>query len=118
MFHPMETQDFLMSIGKIIRARRKALKLSQERLAELANLHPTYISEIERGKVNASVYCFYTIAQALDLEFADFLFLSDDISDRSADQELSSLFDQFRRLEPAKRELVLGALQGMLAGLT
>lgn len=113
----METQDFLISIGKIIRARRKALKLSQEQLAERASLHPTYISEIERGKVNASVYCFYTIAQALGLEFADFLFLPENGSDRSFDQELSSIFDHLRKLEPAKRELVTNALKGMLAGL-
>lgn len=106
-----------MSIGKMIRARRKALKLSQERLAELANLHPTYISEIERGKVNASIYCFYTIAQALDLEFADFLLLPENTPDRLSDQELSSLFDYLRKLEPDKRELVTSALKGMIQHL-
>jgi len=79
----METQEFLIAAGNIIRSRRKALRLSQERLAELANLHPTYISEIERGKVNASIYCFQTIAHALELEFADLLHLTATITDRS-----------------------------------
>lgn len=118
MFSPMEQQDFLISIGKIIRARRKALKLSQERLAELANLHPTYISEIERGKVNASIYCFYTIAQALGLVFADFLFLPRTPTDKTFDHELSQIIDQTRQLEPVPQELVMNALKAMLAGLT
>lgn len=114
----METNDFLISVGRIIRARRKALRLSQERLAELANLHPTYISEIERGKVNASIFCFYTIAQALRIEFADFLFLPETTEERLSDQELSVLFTQICKLDQVKRELVLGALKGMLAGIS
>jgi transcriptional regulator with XRE-family HTH domain len=113
----METQEFLIAVGNIIRSRRKALRLSQERLAELANLHPTYISEIERGKVNASIYCFQTIARALGLEFADFLLLPETPANRVFDQDLSKVFDQMRQLEPAKKELVLSALKGMLVGI-
>ncbi|MFV1951069.1 MAG: helix-turn-helix domain-containing protein [Nitrospinota bacterium] len=45
-----------MILGEKIRAIRKAKKISQETLAELSGLHPTYISDIERGKVNASVH--------------------------------------------------------------
>ncbi len=114
----MESQEFLIAVGNIIRSRRKALRLSQERLAELANLHPTYISEIERGKVNASIYCFQTIAHALRLEFADFLLLPETIANRLFDQDLSKVFDQVRQLEPTKKELVLNALKGMLMGIT
>ena len=113
----MESQEFLIAVGSIIRSRRKELRLSQEQLAEQANLHPTYISEIERGKVNASIYCFQTIANALGLEFADFLLLPETTANRVFDQDLSKVFDQIRQLEPAKKELVLSALKGMLAGI-
>ena len=41
--------DFLQTIGKRIRARRHALGMSQEALAERAGLHYTYIGQIERG---------------------------------------------------------------------
>lgn len=114
----MESQEFLIAIGSIIRMRRKELRLSQERLAELSNLHPTYISEIERGKVNASIYCFHTIAHALGLEFADFLLLPETPTDKAFDHDLSLVFDQIRHLQPAPKQLILNALKGMLAGLS
>jgi transcriptional regulator with XRE-family HTH domain len=114
----MESHVFLASVGGIIRTRRKALRLSQERLAELSNLHPTYISEIERGKVNASIYCFQTIAHALNLEFADFLHLPPALDiDRSFEQDLGDTINQIRQLDHDKRELLLNTLRGMLTGL-
>jgi len=115
----MESQEFLIAVGNIIRSRRKVLRLSQEQLAELANLHPTYISEIERGKVNASIYCFQTIAHALGLELADFLLLPETTTaNKVFEQDLSTTFDQIRQLEPTKKELVLSALRGMLTGVS
>lgn len=117
-FTIMEPKEFLIYVGNVIRTRRKALRLSQERLSELANLHPTYISEIERGKVNASIYCFHTIAHALELEFAEFLLLPETTTDKVFDQELSLIFNKVRQLEPAKKELLLSALRGMVIGLT
>ena len=38
-----------------VRFYRMKLKLSQEALAEKANLHRTYISDIERGQRNVSL---------------------------------------------------------------
>lgn len=75
--------EFLRIIGHELRAKRKAQGISQERLAELANLHPTYISEIERGKVNASIFTFYQLAGALKIEFADLLNLPTESVDRA-----------------------------------
>ena len=47
---------------------RMKLKLSQEALAEKANLHRTYISDIERGQRNVSLENIYNIAVALEIE--------------------------------------------------
>ena len=41
-------------IGKAIKAIRTAQGLSQEELAARADLHPTYISDVERGVRNPS----------------------------------------------------------------
>lgn len=114
----MEQQKFLIAIGSIIRMRRKELRLSQERLAELCNLHPTYISEIERGKVNASIYCFHTIAHALGLEFTDFLLLPETPVEKAFDHDLSHLFNQTRHLQPIQKQLIMNALKGMVANLS
>lgn len=113
----METSEFLISVGSVIRAKRKALSLSQVQLAERANLHPTYISEIERGKVNASIFCFQTLVQALELEFADLLHLPTTPTDRIFEQKIGDTIAQIRLLDQQRRNLVLHAIQGMLDGL-
>lgn len=113
----MEPHDFLISVGEIIRTRRKALRFSQERLAELADMHPTYISEIERGKVNASIYCFQNLTQALGIELADLLYLPTSRIDRALEYDIKQLTSQIRQLDREKRKLVLDAIRGMLAGL-
>jgi transcriptional regulator with XRE-family HTH domain len=41
-------------IGKAIKAVRNAQGLTQEELAARADLHPTYISDVERGVRNPS----------------------------------------------------------------
>jgi transcriptional regulator with XRE-family HTH domain len=48
-------KEFLRLLGYRVRDYRKALGISQERLAELAGVHPTYISNIENAKANASI---------------------------------------------------------------
>ena len=51
-----------------VRFYRMKLKLSQEALAEKANLHRTYISDIERGQRNVSLENIYNIAVELEIE--------------------------------------------------
>ena len=41
--------DIAKTVGRRLRSYRLALGLSQERLAERAGLHPTYIGQVERG---------------------------------------------------------------------
>jgi len=42
-------------LGQRMKNRRIELKLSQEKLAEKAGVHPTYIGQLERGEKNVSV---------------------------------------------------------------
>ncbi|MDB6082075.1 MAG: transcriptional regulator, partial [Chlamydiia bacterium] len=53
------------AFGENIREKRLALKLSQEKLAELSKLHFTYISSVERGERNISLGNIAKIAAAL-----------------------------------------------------
>lgn len=52
-------------LGLAIRARREAQGLSQETLAERAELHRTYISMVERASRNISIDALSGIAEGL-----------------------------------------------------
>jgi transcriptional regulator with XRE-family HTH domain len=58
------------TFGAAVRARRLKLSLTQERLAELTGLDPTYISGIERGKRNPALKNIVKIARALKTSVA------------------------------------------------
>lgn len=53
-------------LGLAIRNHREAAHLSQEKLAELADVHRNYIGLVERGDQNLTVDLLIRIARALD----------------------------------------------------
>lgn len=59
--------------GKAVRRRRRELELSQEYLAELAGLHRTYISNLERGMINPTLENMERLAQGLEISLARLL---------------------------------------------
>lgn len=54
-------------IGKKIQNKRKELKITQEKLSEIIDVSPSYISEIERGSSICSLSTIVNIAKILDL---------------------------------------------------
>lgn len=55
----------LTQLGKRIRALRQQRGISQEALAELADIHRNYMSQIEGGKRNVSFFNVVKLARAL-----------------------------------------------------
>ena len=53
--------------GKRIRELRLKRKLSQEKLAELADLHRNYVGVVERGLQNPSLLIIVKLARALEV---------------------------------------------------
>ena len=47
------------------------MKLTQERLAEKADLHPVYLGQVERGEQTASVRALVRIAKSLKIQLKD-----------------------------------------------
>ena len=79
--------DVKQRFGKAIRRRRRELDLSQEELAERAELHRTYVSDIERGDRNPSLENIEKLAKALNIRVSD-LFISygvEEVLDEQAD---------------------------------
>lgn len=69
----MQKDDFLKELGFAIKMKRMRQKISQEKLAELADCSLSYIGFVERGEKSISLYNFLKIASALDLDTGDFL---------------------------------------------
>lgn len=60
-------------LGDRIAQTRKSQKLSQEKLAELADITATNLSHIERGKIKTSIETLVAIANALNVTSNDLL---------------------------------------------
>jgi transcriptional regulator with XRE-family HTH domain len=58
-------------LGETIRTYRKQAAVTQEVLAEQAELSPKYLGEVERGIVNISVDALVRIAKALRVSVND-----------------------------------------------
>jgi transcriptional regulator with XRE-family HTH domain len=56
-----------------IRHLRKAKGLSQEQLAEIAEFHRTYVSQLERCVTNISIDGLERLAQVLGVDITDLL---------------------------------------------
>ena len=54
-------------VGETIRALRKAMKISQEKLADRIDSHQVYISEIEKGEKLPSLATLYKIAKSFGM---------------------------------------------------
>ena len=63
--------DITKEFGKNIRNFRLKKKLSQEELADIADLHRTYIGAIERGEKNITLKNIIKITKALNIKPSD-----------------------------------------------
>ncbi|HEX3801185.1 MAG TPA: helix-turn-helix transcriptional regulator [Verrucomicrobiae bacterium] len=60
-------------VGDRIRACRAQAGLTQERLAEKADLHHNFIGEVERGNMEISLTSLLKIARALKMKVRDLI---------------------------------------------
>ncbi|MBQ8459738.1 helix-turn-helix transcriptional regulator [bacterium] len=59
--------DILKKIGLNFRGERIKQGLSQEKFAELANVHTNYIGKVERGEQNLTVKKIIDLANSLEI---------------------------------------------------
>jgi len=85
-------------LGERIRELRKAAGFTQEELGERAELSYKYIGEVERGKVNASIYTFYMITQALGFPFSELVSFSSGKVDKQIETEITEIVALFKKL--------------------
>lgn len=69
----MTKEPILVLFGNNVQKYRKNKHLSQEKLAEIACLHRTYIGMIERAEKNITLINIEKISKALNVEIFDLL---------------------------------------------
>jgi transcriptional regulator with XRE-family HTH domain len=65
--------EITQRFGKRLREVRTSKGVSQEKLADLAGLHRTYVSSVERGERNISLVNIHGLAQALGVKMAELM---------------------------------------------
>ena len=66
-----KSNDYRVILGTTIREERSRAGLSQERLAEKAELHPNYLGRVERGEEHVSLAALVRIARSLKIQVND-----------------------------------------------
>ncbi|MGP9507267.1 MULTISPECIES: helix-turn-helix domain-containing protein [unclassified Psychrobacter] len=67
----MTTDERMIAFGRRVREVRKSKGISQERLAEMADIDRSYMGNIERGEKNVTLKKAYEICDALEVEIQD-----------------------------------------------
>ena len=97
----------LSEIGGRIKAERKKQGLSQERLAEMINVSPHYIYEIERGLKTMSLETLVNVTETMGLS-ADFIIFGEKIDNNI------NLYEQLEKMDLQQREKVESAFLKLL----
>ena len=69
----MSSENILEVFGRNVQKYRKEKEISQEKLAEIAGVHRTYVGMIERAEKNITLRNMEKIANALGLKIKDLL---------------------------------------------
>ena len=101
--------DIATTVGKRLRSYRTGQGLSQEKLAERAGLHPTYIGQVERGEKNLTIESLEKITSALDVSMAS---IFEKIEERSeADNYCLQAYELLSRKNNVDRERLFRILK-------
>ena len=102
--------DVAKIIGQRIRNYRTQKRLSQEKLAELAGCHPTYIGQLERGEKNATLESVEKIASAMDISLSE---LFDKLGKSGSNNIAAKCYDLVASKNEAEQKQLYKMLQEM-----
>ena len=87
MQNPTQKCDAQLLFARNMRRIRLSLEMTQERLAERAELHPNYISSVERAERNISIRNIERIAKALGVTMAELVSQQENMAETKPDTE-------------------------------
>lgn len=110
----MDCDETLKLLGERIRSVRKTKRITQEGLAELADLNLSYMSEIERGLANVSLCVVNQVANALGIGVTELL---ETPAGQRKDIDFFALRQRVETLGMRDRITFMEAANGILDGL-
>ena len=100
-------------LGERLRAYRTQRGWSQEELAERADLHTTYIGQLERGEKNATIESISKVAAALNISLSK---LFENISLAPSEKDIPSrCYDLIQKQPLRDQKLLLDILDAVIA---
>ena len=96
--------NIALTFGKRIRSIRTGKNISQEKLAELCGLHPTYIGQIERGEKSPTIDSIYKIAEGFGMSMEELFANIGKSSDNGKSDYANKIFDVALSLNEEKRK--------------
>ncbi|MFC5405100.1 helix-turn-helix domain-containing protein [Cohnella soli] len=106
--------EILALVGERIRNFRKEKGLSQEELAHLASLHPTYIGQIERAEKNVTLESLDKLTRALGISLETLFQHIQPASDEDAAYTLPQLVTLLQTKSLEDQQYALKLIQQML----
>ena len=70
---PQPISPAAKTFGERVRARRHELNMSQEQLADAAQLHWTFVGQVERGQRNLALHNILKVANGLGCDPGDLI---------------------------------------------
>ena len=101
-------------LGQRIRLLRTEANLTQEELAEKADISPVYLGEVERGQKVMGVDKFINIVKALEVS-ADYVLCNE--LPTGEPYVFDEITEKFKKLNPKQRKTAIDILDGYIKNL-
>ena len=104
---------FMTTFARTVRIERIRQNVTQEELAEMADISPQFLCRLENARKTASIETYIKIGVALHLRLAD-IFCEDKLNNPSDDDAVFHLLNGCTDFE---KRVCAKTIEGVLAGL-
>ena len=100
--------SIVMIAGQRLRTLRQQRGYTQEEMAERAELHPTYIGQVERGEKNLTLLSMEKLLGALDITFSEFFEYVEEEREKNL---AAKCYEMISRKKPQQQERIFRILR-------